>query len=121
MTEDEKPLHSEGRMIRLLGWGDETTTPRAEQGFVPRLESLEHRVVLSEGRKVKIDFAVTDAAQVSTVPAPVVGLVAPPSGAGGSAGSVTAPGGEAGFDRVWVGTVEYDAAAHGTKTGGIML
>jgi hypothetical protein len=90
-------------MIRLLGWGDETTPRAAEPGFVPRLESLEHRVVLSEGRKIKIDFGVTAAAQVSTEPAPVVGLVAPPADPTAAGGSVQVPGGTAGFDPVYVG------------------
>jgi hypothetical protein len=90
-------------MIRLLGWGDETATPRAEEpGFVPRLESLEHRVVLSEGKKVKIDFAMTDPVQAGTA-SPAVGLVAPPADPTAAGGSVQVPGGTAGFDPVYVG------------------
>ena len=104
MTGDEKPLYSEGRMTRLLGWGDEATTPRAEQGFVPRLESLERRVVLAEGKKVKIDFAVTYPVQVGTG-SPAVGLSRPPAVAAAAAGSVQVSAGTAGFDPVYVGGV----------------
>src|SRR5947209_3936995 len=86
----------------VAGVGDEAGPSRAapDRGFVPRLESLEARVVLSEGKKVKIDFAITDPAQVSTVSPPAVGLVAPPAGPFAAAGPVQVPGGNAGFDPV---------------------
>jgi hypothetical protein len=88
-------------MIRLLGWVDETTRA-AEPGFVPRLESLEHRVVLSEGKKVKIDFAAIDPVQVWTVPAQAVGLVAPPADPADTGGPVQVAGGVLGFESVYV-------------------
>ena len=88
-------------MIRLPGWGDEAVPPRAAGGgFVPHLESLEARLVLSG--KIKMDFAVANPdvpAHVSTLPPPAVGLAPAPGGAGEAAGLVQLPGGESGFDR----------------------
>ena len=99
-------------MIRLLGCGDGAVAPR----FVPQLEALEGRVVLSG--KVKIDFEVADPGvpvQVSTVPAPAAGLLAAPADPGGATGA-TAPvhvhgSGVSGFDRVggiWVDPAKTD-------------
>ena len=96
-------------MNGLLSWGDESVGPRAAgtRGFVPTLESLETRVVLSHGGKVKIDFEVANPhvpAHVSTLPPPTVHLAAAPAGPDEPTGLVQVAGDQDGFDRVWVGS-----------------
>jgi hypothetical protein len=105
-------FHWEVKMNGLLSWGDESVGPRAEstRGFVPNLESLESRVVLSHGGKVKIDFEIANPhvpAHVSTLPPPAVHLAAAPAGPDGASeatGLVHVSGDQDGFDRVWVGS-----------------
>ena len=108
-------------MIRLLGWGDETVPPQkaADPGFMPLLESLEARVVLSHGGKVKIDFEIANPhvpAHVSTLPPPAVDLAATPAGSDGPSGLVHVPVGQDGFDRVWVGNGGEVILTHGKAT-----
>src|SRR5262249_14170363 len=108
---DEKRLHAEVHMVRLLGWGDEAVSPRAaDRGFVPRLEALDERLTPGFG-KVKCDFVPASGRGVAVQQAPgrppaVSLLAAPtdPAGATGPTGPVQVLGdGEAGFDQIWVG------------------